>query len=142
LIPEMDGVGRVASVVIPTAIDYLKHLLRHELRIVLFKESFVIELAAGVLRSVASLVGDNELHVPAPAERPVSLQTIDRRQIVGLLPESMLIENSDRGILNLRWVELFERGTTTLHHARRLILKKCLHGSNLARLCGTRFAVE
>jgi hypothetical protein len=107
LVPETNGAGRIASVVIPTAIDYLKHLLRHELRIVLIKESCVIELASGVLRSVASLVGDNELHVPAPAERPVSLQTIDRRKIVGLLPESMLIENSDRGILNLRWVELF-----------------------------------
>jgi hypothetical protein len=86
LIPETDGVGRVASVVIPTAIDYLKHLLRHELRIVLIKESCVIELASGVLRSVASLVGDNELHVPAAAERPVSLQTMDRRKIIGLLP--------------------------------------------------------
>lgn len=102
LVSETDSVGRFASVVIPTAIDYLKHLLRHELRIVLIKESCVIELASGVLRSVASLVGDDELHVPAPAERPVSIQTIDRRKIVGLLPESMLIENSDRGILNLR----------------------------------------
>src|ERR1700756_1317654 len=67
---------------------------------------------------------------------------MDRRQIVGLLPESMLIENSDRGILNLRWFELFQRRTAALHHARGLILKKCLHGSNLARLRGTRFAVE
>src|SRR5882757_123042 len=108
LLPETDGVGRFASVVIPAAIDDLKHLLRHELRIVLIIEICVIELGSGVLRSVASLVGDHELHVPAPAERPVSLQTIDRRKIVGLLPESMLIENSDRGILNLRWVELFQ----------------------------------
>src|SRR5882757_4652539 len=108
LVPERDSVGRFASVVIPTAIEYLKHLLRHELRIVLVIESCVIEFASRVLRSVASLVGDHELHVPAPAERPVSLQTIDRRKIVGLLPESMLIENSDRGILNLRWVELFQ----------------------------------
>src|SRR5258707_1078159 len=106
-VPETDGVGRFASVVIPTAIDDLKHLLRHELRIVLIIEGCVIELASRVLRSVASLVGDHELHVPAPAERPVSLQTIDGRKIVGLLPESMLIEDSDRGILNLRWVELF-----------------------------------
>src|ERR1700751_340654 len=67
---------------------------------------------------------------------------MDRRQIVGLLPESMLIENSDRGILNLRWFELFQRRTAALHHTRGLILKKCLHGSNLARLCGTRFAVK
>src|SRR6201993_4955580 len=107
LVPKTDGVGRIASVVIPTAIEYLKHLLRHELRIVLVRESCVIELASGVLRSIASLVGDNELHIPAPAERSVSLQTMDRRKIVGLLPESMLIENHDRGILNLRWVELF-----------------------------------
>src|SRR4029077_15891195 len=107
LVPETDGVGRFAPVVIPTAIEYLNHLLRQELRIVLIKESCGIQLASWVLRSVASLVGDNELHVPAPAERSVSLQTIDRRKIVGLLPESMLIENSDRGILNLRWVELF-----------------------------------
>src|SRR5882762_1288848 len=81
LLPETDGVGRFASVVIPAAIDDLKHLLGPELRIVLIIESCVIELASGVLRSVASLVGDDELHVPAPAERPVSFQTIDRRKI-------------------------------------------------------------
>src|SRR6266576_3993535 len=107
LLPETDVVGRFASVVIPAAIDYLEHLLRHELRIVLIIEICVSELAFRILRPVASLIGDNEFHVPAPAERPVSRQTMDRRKIVDLLPESMLIEDSDRGILNLRCVELF-----------------------------------
>src|SRR5882724_4755951 len=107
LLPETDGVGRFASVVIPAAINDLEHLLREEFRIVLIIEICVSEFGSGVLRSVASLVGDDELDVPAPAERAVSLQTIDRRKIVGLLSESMLIENSDRGILNIRWVELF-----------------------------------
>src|SRR5215468_1510375 len=54
----------------------------------------------------------------------------------------MLIENCDRGILNLRWAENFERGTTALHHSRWLILKKCLVGCDLARLRRTRFIVE
>src|SRR5580692_107310 len=140
LVSETDGVGRLAPVVIPAAIDDLKHLLRHELRIVLIRESCVIELGSGVLRSVASLVGDNEFHVAAPAERPVSLQTMDRRKIVGFLPESMLIENSDRSILNLRWAETQKmpawlrpcasaRGAfcrRTL--ARPAILASCTHG--------------
>src|SRR6185369_3813148 len=142
LVPETDGVGRFASVVTPAAIDDFKHLLGHELRIIFVKEICVSELGSGILGSVASLVGDHELDVPAPAERTVSLQTMDRRKIVSLLPESMLVENRDRRILNLRWAENFERGTTALQHTRGLILKKYLHGGNLARLRRTRFAVE
>src|SRR5882762_6296295 len=49
LVPETDGLGRFASVIIPAAIEYLKHLLRHELRIVLIKEICVSELGSGVL---------------------------------------------------------------------------------------------
>src|SRR5882672_2021190 len=61
LLPETDGVGRFASVIIPAAINYLEHLLRHELRIVLIIEICVSEFGSGVLRSVAALVGDHEL---------------------------------------------------------------------------------
>src|SRR5262249_42592997 len=97
---------------------------------------------SGVLGSVVSLVGDNEFYVPASAQRPVSLQTMDRCKIVGLLLEPMLIENCDRGVHNLRWAENFERGTVALHHSRWLILKKRLVGCVLARLCRTRFVIE
>src|SRR5215470_8863132 len=86
LVPETDGVGRIASVVVSAAIEYLKDLFRHELGIVFIKEGCGIHSASRVLGSVASLVGDNEFYVPAPAQRPVSFQTIDCRKIVGLLP--------------------------------------------------------
>src|SRR5437879_13538690 len=89
LVPKTDGVGRIASVVVPAAIEYFKDLFRHELRIVFIKESCGVQFASGVLGSVASLVGDNEFYVPAPPQRPVSLLTIAASKIVDLLHAPM-----------------------------------------------------
>src|ERR1051326_6740978 len=47
-VPKTDGIGRIASVVVPAAIDHLQHLLSQELRIVLIREICVIKLGPRV----------------------------------------------------------------------------------------------
>src|SRR6185312_10119189 len=142
LVPETDGAGRIASVVVAAAIDYLKHLFRHELRIVLIKEICVIELGSGVLGSVASLVGDDEFYIPAPAQRPISSEAVDRCEVIRFFSETVVVELRHCDISDCRRIETFERGTTALHHTRGLVLKKRLHGCDLARLRWMRFFVE
>src|ERR1700727_4091314 len=79
------------------------------------------------------LVGDNEIEMPTVAVGAIADQAVDRREIVGLDAEAVLIPLLDRHVLD-RWrSERLERSARR-SDARGQIFEPCLVGGNLDAL--------
>src|SRR6185312_11156781 len=72
-------------------------------------ELFQRRIAEGVRAPIAMLVGDNEVEMPAVAQRPVGLEAVDGRQVVRLQPQPVAIELFDRSVFYRWWIEALER---------------------------------
>jgi hypothetical protein len=57
------------------------------------------------------LVGDDQIHVTAPAQRAVAGEAVQRGQVVALDAESVFVELFDRHLVDVRRIEVIEAGT-------------------------------
>ena len=89
---------------------------------------------SGILGAITALVRNDEFHVAAPTQRPISLQSCNGGQIVGFLAETVFVEMSNRRIDDWRRIEVIERWSTRFVQSRRLVFKECLIRSHLSRL--------
>src|SRR5439155_6752242 len=94
------------------------------------------------LRSVAVLVGDDQLHVAAPAQGTIAREAGDCGEIVRLLPEALRVEARDRRVDDVWRIEALESGTRRLLDACRLVFEPRLVRRHLARLRRARLAAE
>ena len=85
------------------------------------------------------LVGENEIEVPAVAQRPIGDQAVDGLQIVGFDPEATVVPLFYRHIFHRQRAERVERSARRLH-ARGNIFEPCLVGGDLDRLARLRIA--
>src|SRR5262249_14107419 len=92
--------------------------------------------------SVAALIGQDQLDVPAPAQSAVSRQTPEGRKVVWLIPQTLLVEIVDRRVLHSWRAELFGRIAGRRRDACWLILEPSLVSCDLARLRRPGPAVE
>src|SRR5581483_1490592 len=142
LIAKWNRLRRFAAVIFTPSVNDLQDLFRNELSEILVEESVVRDVRSRSLGAVASLVGDDQFHMPPPAQRPVSFEAVDRYEIIRFLSETVVVKFRYRDISDFGRIETFKGRTAGLRHPRQLILKKRLHGRHLARLRRTRFAVE
>src|SRR5262249_39212949 len=91
---------------------------------------------------MAVLIGQDQIEQPAPAKRAARAEALDRREVVGLAAESMLVELLDRRVLPRLRLEPFERSTGAHDDPRRLVFEPRLVGHHLARLCRARLSFE
>ena len=94
------------------------------------------------LGAIGALVGDDQLHVPAPPQRAVTLEAADRGQIVRFLTEAVLVKTSDRRIDHLRRIEAIQRRPARFRDPRRLVFEERLVGRHFAGLRRQRFSVQ
>src|SRR6185503_21017366 len=104
-------------------VEDLLGLLRKEVREVLARQGFGLGTAGRLFGSVAVLIGDDEVHVPAPAQGAIACEAGDRGEIVGLLPEAMRVEAGDRRVDDARRIEALERLPRRLLDAGRLVFE-------------------
>ena len=92
-----------------------------------------------VVAAEAVLVGENEIEVPAVAQRPIGDQAVDGLQIVGFDPEATVVPLFYRHIFHRQRAERVERSARRLH-ARGNIFEPCLVGGDLDSLARLRIA--
>jgi hypothetical protein len=125
-----------------SAIEDLVDLLRKHLRKEIVAEGTRLGLAGRVFGSIAVLVGDDEVQMPAEREPSIALQHADGRKIVRLDAEPVLVELSDRRFVHVRRDELLQRFSAALHDARGLVFEPRLHREDFARLPRLGLATE
>jgi hypothetical protein len=80
------------------------------------------------------LVRDDQIDVAAKSYFAIAGQTFDGGDVVGLLPETILIKPVNGRVAQLRWLEPVDDSNTGACHARGLVLKPRLVGCDLAGL--------
>src|SRR5213075_954254 len=105
-------------------------------------ESRIVNLANAlrigrVVAAEAVLVGEDEIEVPAVAQRPIGDQAVDGLQIVGFDPEAAVVPLFYWDILHSHGAERVERSARRLH-SRGNKLEPCLVSGDLDRLAWLR----
>src|SRR3954467_771678 len=105
-------------------------------------ESGIVNLANAlrlgrVVAAEAVLVGENEIEMPAVAQRSIRDQAVDGLEIVGFDPEAAVVPLFYPHILHRQRAERVERSARRLH-ARGNIFEPCLVGGDLDSLARLR----
>src|SRR6185312_7341052 len=106
---EPDVRRRIAAVETTAAVESLHGRLGKHTGELVAAELFQRRIAEGVRAPIAMLVGDDEVEMPAVAQRPVGLEAVDGRQVVRLQPQPVAIELFDRSVFYRWWIEALER---------------------------------
>ena len=131
---EADRRRRLPVGVRAARVEDLVHFLGHEVRIVLAAERIGGRRVHRAFRLERMLVGEHEVDVAAEAQAPIDVQAVDRREIVRLLADAVLVEALDGCVDDLGRREPFDLATVRLADARRLEFEPRLVRRDLARL--------
>ncbi len=92
---EADLRRGIAAVEGAPAVENLHHRLGKHADELVAAELSERRVAEGIRAPIAVLVGDDQVQVPAVAQRPVGLEAVDRRQVVRLHPQPVAVELLD-----------------------------------------------
>src|SRR5215831_1427668 len=131
---ELELRGRMAPVVSASPVEHLRDVLgEHAVEVPPVAKLAERVVAERVGAAIAVLIGDDQVEVLAPAQRPIAFQTVDRYEVVRLDAEAVVVELLDRNVLDGRRPELLERSAWR-SDARGKIFEPGLIGGDLHAL--------
>src|SRR5262245_62850775 len=134
-IAEADFARRFAAVAGTAAIEDLHHVLGEHAEELLAAELAQGRIAEGVGAAIAVLVGEDQVEVAPVTERAIALEALDRRQVVRLDSQAVLVPLVDRDILDLGGSEGLERSARRSDTGRK-VFEPGLVGGDLDALAG------
>ena len=94
-----------------------------------------------LFRTIRPLVGDDEFNIAPPTDGPISLERTNGSQIVRFKTKPVFVKLGDRSIHDFGRIELLQRTCAGTLQPRRLKLKECLIGRDLAGLPGLGYFI-
>ena len=99
---------RFPSVIGPSGVENLQGLLGNELQEIAVGQRVGFGMVGRVFGAVAALIGDDQLDILPPAQSAIAGQAADGGEIVGFLPEAVIVKLSDGRVCDMRRVEAVE----------------------------------
>ena len=121
--------------VVAAGVELRPQFLGHEAQRVAFEQRVDLVVVAGVARTEAAVVGDEQVDVPAPAQGAIGDQAVDRGEVVGLGAQAVVVELLDQRVDHVRRVEGVQLRARR-QHPRRLVFEPGLVRRDLERLRG------
>jgi hypothetical protein len=132
----------MAAVVRAPGIENLNDFLRHQLGEIRADELPRFRTIDRILGAIGTLISDDKIDVPTPAQGSVAREAREGREIVRLLTHAMVVEALDSCVHDPRWIKVIQRPRARLSYPGGLILKPGLIGRHLACLSRTGCALE